>query len=71
MIRRSPPKYINKHSIQTLQQGLKEYYKINSSITDPRELPPEFGQILIAHDITHVVTTNFNDVITVNQIIIS
>jgi hypothetical protein len=55
MIRRSPPKYINKHSIQTLQQGLKEYYKINSSITDPRELPPEFGQILLAHDITHVV----------------
>lgn len=55
MIRHSPPKYINKHSIQTLQQGLEEYYEINSSITDPRELPPEFGQILLAHDVAHVV----------------
>jgi hypothetical protein len=55
MIKRSPPKYLNKHSIQTLQQGLEEYYAINSNITDPRKLPPEFGQILLAHDITHVV----------------
>lgn len=55
MIRHSPPKYLNKHSIQTLQQGLEEYYEINSNITDPRELPPEFAQILLAHDITHVV----------------
>jgi hypothetical protein len=55
MIKRSPPKYLNKHSIQTLQQGLEEYYAINSNITDPRKLPPEFAQILLAHDITHVV----------------
>jgi hypothetical protein len=55
MIRRSPPKYLNKHSTQTLQQGLEEYYEINPSTTNPRELPPEFGQILLAHDITHVV----------------
>jgi hypothetical protein len=55
MIKRSRPKYLNKHSIQTLQQGLEEYYEINSNITDPRELPPEFAQILLAHDITHVV----------------
>jgi hypothetical protein len=55
MIKRSRPKYLNKHSIQTLQQGLKEYYEINSNITDPRELTPEFAQILLAHDITHVV----------------
>lgn len=44
-----------KYSNQTLQQGLKEYYEINSSITNPRELPPEFSQILLAHDISHVV----------------
>ncbi|PSB05710.1 hypothetical protein C7B62_24595 [Pleurocapsa sp. CCALA 161] len=55
MIKRSRPKYLNKHSIQTLQQGLEEYYEINFSITDPRELPPEFAQILLAHDVTHVV----------------
>lgn len=55
MIRRSPPKYINKHSTQSLKQGLEEYYEINSSITNPRELPPGFAQILLAHDITHVV----------------
>jgi hypothetical protein len=55
MVRRSPPKYLNKHSTQTLQQGLEEYYEINSSITDPRKLPPEFGQILLAHDVAHIV----------------
>jgi hypothetical protein len=55
MIRRFPPKYLSKYSTQTLQQGLEEYYELNPSITDPRELPPEFGQILLAHDITHVV----------------
>ncbi|MBW4534465.1 MAG: hypothetical protein KME09_11070 [Pleurocapsa minor HA4230-MV1] len=55
MIKRSLPKYLNKHSTQTLQQGLEEYYAINSNITDPRKLPPEFAQILLAHDITHIV----------------
>ena len=55
MNKRSRPKYTNKYSHQTLQQGLEEYYKINPSITDPRELPPEFAQILLAHDISHIV----------------
>ena len=49
------PRYTNKHSTQTLQQGLEEYYEINPSITDPRELPPEFAKILLAHDVSHVV----------------
>lgn len=49
------PKYTNKHSTQTLQQGLEEYYESNPSITDPRKLPPEFAQILLAHDVSHVV----------------
>ena len=48
-------KYINKHSTQTLRQGLEEYYEVNSSITDPQELPPEFAKILLAHDVSHVI----------------
>ncbi|MEM8675363.1 MAG: hypothetical protein AAGF83_16035 [Cyanobacteria bacterium P01_G01_bin.67] len=55
MNQRPRPNYTNKYSNQTLQQGLEEYYEINSSITDPRELPPEFAQILLAHDVSHVV----------------
>ncbi|WP_088242641.1 hypothetical protein [Calothrix rhizosoleniae] len=55
MSKRSRPEYTNQHSTQTLQQGLEEYYKNNPSITDPRELPPEFAQILLAHDISHIV----------------
>ncbi|MDJ0617579.1 MAG: hypothetical protein QNJ63_12685 [Calothrix sp. MO_192.B10] len=49
------PNYTKKYSNQTLQQGLEEYYEVNSSVTDPRELPPEFAQILLAHDISHIV----------------
>jgi hypothetical protein len=55
MNQRSRPEYTDKHSNQTLQQGLEEYYQINPSITDPRELSPEFAQILLAHDVSHVV----------------
>jgi hypothetical protein len=55
MKQRSRPEYTDKHSTQTLQQGLEEYYKINPSITDPRKLLPEFAQILLAHDVSHVV----------------
>lgn len=55
MKKRPRPNYTQKYSSQTLQQGLAEYYEINSSVTDPRELLPEFAQILLAHDISHVV----------------
>ena len=55
MNKRSRPNYTNKHSTQTLEQGLEEYYETNPNITDPRKLPPEFAQILLAHDISHVV----------------
>lgn len=55
MSKRSRPNYTNKHSTQTLGQGLEEYYEKNPKITDPKELPPEFAQILLAHDISHVV----------------
>ena len=55
MSKRSRPNYTSKHSTQTLEQGLEEYYETNPGITDPRELPPEFAQILLAHDISHVI----------------
>ncbi|MCC5637579.1 hypothetical protein LC593_17385 [Nostoc sp. CHAB 5844] len=48
------PDYTDKHSTQTLQQGLDEYYAVNPNITNPQELPPEFGKILLAHDVSHV-----------------
>ena len=49
------PNYINKNSIQTLQQGLEEYYKINSDLTNPNTQPDDFGKILLAHDVGHVI----------------
>ncbi len=55
MSKRSRPKYTSKHSTQTLQQGLEEYYEMNPSITDPKELPLEFARILLAHDVSHVI----------------
>lgn len=55
MSKRSRPRYIDKNSIQTLRQGLEEYYALNPDVTDPRELPPEFAQILLAHDVSHVI----------------
>ncbi|NET16904.1 MAG: hypothetical protein F6K08_30855 [Okeania sp. SIO1H6] len=55
MSKRSRPKYTNKYSTQTLQQGLEEYFKVNPNITNSREKPPEFAKILLAHDISHVV----------------
>lgn len=49
------PQYIDRNTTQTLNEGLAEYYAINSNITDPRKLPPDFAKILIAHDATHVI----------------
>lgn len=47
--------YIDKTSTQTLREGLEEYYALNSQVTDPRALSAEFGKILQAHDVSHVV----------------
>ena len=49
------PRYTNKNSTQTLRQGLEEYYAVNPNVTDPQKLPLEFGKILLAHDVSHVV----------------
>ena len=55
MSKRPRPRYTDKNSTQTLQQGLEEYYAVNPHVTDPSKLPPEFAKILLAHDVSHVV----------------
>lgn len=55
MNQRLRPRYTNKTSTQTLREGLEEYYALNPNITDPRELPPDFAKILLAHDVSHIV----------------
>jgi hypothetical protein len=49
------PRYLDKNSIQTLREGLAEYYALNSHVTSPETQPPEFAQILLAHDVGHVI----------------
>jgi hypothetical protein len=51
----SRPRYMDKHSTQTLQQGLDEYYALNPHLTPPHTQPAEFAQILLAHDVGHVI----------------
>lgn len=58
------PRYTDKYTTQTIRQGLEEYYAVNPRITDPRKLSPEFAQILLAHDVSHVILgcdTNMHD----------
>lgn len=49
------PDYTDKHSTQTLQKGLAEYYSLNPHVTDPVTQPSEFAKILQAHDVGHVI----------------
>jgi hypothetical protein len=49
------PHYLDKNSTQTLQEGLAEYYKFNPHVTAPASQPAEFGKILHAHDVGHVI----------------
>lgn len=49
------PCYTDKYSIQTVQAGLEEYYKVNSDVTNPNTQPNDFGKILLAHDVGHVI----------------
>jgi hypothetical protein len=46
---------MSKASAQTLRQGLAEYYALNPHVTPPVSQPPEFAQILRAHDVGHVI----------------
>jgi hypothetical protein len=49
------PSYTEKHSNQTLREGLAEYYALNPHLTPPDTQPPEFARILLAHDVGHVI----------------
>ncbi len=49
------PRYVNKNSVQTLREGLVEYYALNPHVTPPETQPPEFAKILLAHDVGHVI----------------
>ncbi|MGB3193279.1 MAG: hypothetical protein WBB43_28045 [Limnoraphis sp.] len=47
--------YTEKYSTQTLRQGLEEYFQVNPHVTDPKRMREDFGKLLMAHDITHVL----------------
>jgi hypothetical protein len=47
--------YLDRHSTQTLREGLAEYYAANPHVTPPETQPSEFGKILLAHDVGHVI----------------
>jgi hypothetical protein len=47
--------YMDRNSTQTLQEGLAEYYTLNPHVTPPETQPSEFGKILMAHDVGHVL----------------
>jgi hypothetical protein len=49
------PRYLDKNSTQTLQEGLAEYYAFNPHVTSPETQQPEFAKVLQSHDIGHVV----------------
>ena len=46
---------MDKHSPQSLREGLKEYYFRNPHVTDPATQPSDFAKILRAHDVGHVI----------------
>ncbi|MEN8445676.1 MAG: hypothetical protein ABG776_11760 [Cyanobacteria bacterium J06555_13] len=47
--------YMDKHSTQTLREGLAEYYALNPHVTNPTTQPSDFAKILQAHDVGHVI----------------
>lgn len=49
------PNYTDKNSTQTVKEGLEEYYQINPDITNPNTQPDDFGKILLAHDVGHII----------------
>lgn len=49
------PCYMDRNSTQTLREGLAEYYAVNPHVTPPELQPAEFGKILLAHDVGHVI----------------
>jgi hypothetical protein len=55
MIMNHTPQYMDKASTQTLKVGLAEYYDFNPHLNLPETQPAEFGKILLAHDVIHVI----------------
>ncbi|HEY9614508.1 hypothetical protein [Allocoleopsis sp.] len=55
MNQRPRPRYTDKNSLQTLHEGLEEYYAVNSDFTHPSTQPKDFAKILLAHDASHVI----------------
>ena len=58
------PNYTDKNSTKTVQQGLEEYYVVNSDLTNPSTQPSDFAKILLAHDVGHIIygcTTDMYD----------
>ena len=55
MNQRPRPRYTDKNSTQTLREGLKEYYTVNSDLTHPSTQREDFAKILSAHDASHVI----------------
>lgn len=51
----SRPQYMDKNSLQTLREGLEEYYQFNPHLLPPSSQPEGFAQILAAHDVGHVI----------------
>lgn len=49
------PRYADRNSVQTLREGLAEYYALNPHITLPDTQPPQFAEVLRAHDVGHVI----------------
>jgi hypothetical protein len=50
-----PAKYMERDSRQTVREALVEYYALNPHVTPPDSQPADFGRILQAHDIGHVI----------------
>ncbi len=48
-------KYTDKNSVQTLREGLEEYYAMNEHLTLPDTQPVAFAKILRAHDVGHII----------------
>lgn len=49
------PLYMDRHSTQSLREGLTEYYALNQHVTDPATQPADFAKILRSHDVGHVI----------------
>ncbi len=49
------PQYTRIDSVQSLQEGIDEYYACNAFLLDPTGLPPEVSTLFRQHDAGHVL----------------